>query len=73
MGALALTALAFALAHAGGLQGPLGDAIRSNISSDREATALFYTEVDGWDDWRTGVGNLFRTGPDANLPAGHGE
>ncbi len=45
---LALGALALLLSQAGRLPGPAGDAIRENAAADRDATALFYTEVDGW-------------------------
>jgi hypothetical protein len=50
---LAVTgALAFGLTQASRLPGALGETVRGNLAADREATALFYTEVDGWDDWR---------------------
>ena len=48
LGMLALAALALLLSQAGRLPGPAGDAIRENAAADRDATALFYTEVDGW-------------------------
>ncbi len=51
VGALALGALALGLAQAGRLPGALGETVRGNLAADREATALFYTEVDGWADW----------------------
>ncbi len=63
-GLLALGALALLLSQSGRLPGPAGDAIRGNESADRDATALFYTEVDGWlagvtevDGWLAGVAN----------------
>jgi len=51
LGLVALGALAFGLAQSSRLPGALGDTVRGNLSGDRDATALFYTEVDGWDDW----------------------
>ena len=50
-GLLALGALALLLSQAGRLPGPAGDAVRRNAAADRDATALFYTEVDGWSGW----------------------
>ena len=50
-GVLAIAALGFAMAQAGRVPGPLGDGVRANIAADRDATALFYTEVDGWEAW----------------------
>ena len=50
-GVLALGALALLLSQAGRLPGPAGDSIRGNAAADRDATALFYTEVDGWPAW----------------------
>ena len=50
-GMLALGALALLLSQAGRLPGPAGDAIRGNAAADRDATASFYTEVDGWPAW----------------------
>ena len=50
-GLLALGTLALLLSQAGRLPGPAGDAIRANAAADRDATALFYTEVDGWPAW----------------------
>ena len=50
-GLLALGALALLLSQAGRLPGPAGDAIRRNAATDQDATALFYTEVDGWPAW----------------------
>ena len=50
-GLLALGALALLLSQAGRWPGPAGDAIRENAAADRDATALFYTEVDGWPAW----------------------
>ena len=50
-GLLALGALALLLSQSGRLPGPAGDAIRGNEASDRDATALFYSEVDGWPAW----------------------
>ena len=47
----ALTALAYGLANANRLPGSSGEVIRANIEAERDATALFYTEVDGWDEW----------------------
>jgi hypothetical protein len=40
-----------ALAQVSRLPGALGETVRGNLAADREATALFYTEVDGWEDW----------------------
>ena len=51
IGVIAIAALGFALSQAGRLQGSAGGLLRANIDADRDATALFYTEVDGWDDW----------------------
>ena len=51
VGVLAVAALAFALAHADRLPGDAGEMIRANITVDRDATALFYTEVTGWNTW----------------------
>ena len=48
---LAIAALGFAIAQAGRLPGAAGDVLRANVETDRDATALFYTEVDGWADW----------------------
>jgi hypothetical protein len=48
---VALGGLAFALAQVSRLPGALGETVRGNLAADREATALFYTEVDGWEDW----------------------
>ncbi len=50
-GLLALGALALLLSQSGRLPGPAGDAIRGNEAADRDATALFYSEVDGWPAW----------------------
>ena len=55
IGMLALGTLALLLSQAARLPGPAGDAIRENAAADREATALFYTEVDGWSAWRDGI------------------
>jgi hypothetical protein len=54
---LALAALAVLLSQAGRLPGPAGDAIRRNAAADRDATALFYTEVDGWPAWSDSAPN----------------
>ena len=51
VGLAVLGALAVGLAQASQLPGALGEAVRGNLAADRDATALFYTEVDGWDDW----------------------
>lgn len=51
VGALALGALAYGFAIANRLPGPAGGALRANVEADRDATALFYTEVDGWHAW----------------------
>ena len=48
---LAVVAIAYTLAHADRLPGTAGEIIRANIDADRDATALFFTEVDGWDEW----------------------
>lgn len=48
IGGLALAALAVVLSQAGRLPGPLGEVLRANLAADRDATALFYTEVNGW-------------------------
>ena len=53
IGVLAVTALAFGLAHANRLPGSAGELLRANIETNRDATALFFTEVDGWDEWTT--------------------
>jgi hypothetical protein len=53
IGLVALGGLAFGLAHVSRLPGALGETVRGNLAADREATALFYTEVDGWEDWRS--------------------
>lgn len=50
-GIAALALLALLLSQAGRLPGPAGDAIRANAVADRDATALFYTEVGGWPGW----------------------
>ena len=50
-GVLALAALALLLSQADRLPGPAGDAIRRNAAADQDATALFYTEVNGWQRW----------------------
>ena len=50
-GVLALAALALLLSQADRLPGPAGDAIRRNAAADQDATALFYTEVNGWRRW----------------------
>ena len=52
LAALALATLALALSQAGRLPGPPGKILRANLAADRDATALFYTEVDNWSDWR---------------------
>lgn len=52
IGLVALGALAFGLAQANRLPGALGATVRGNLATDRDATALFYTEVEGWNDWR---------------------
>lgn len=62
VGLLALGALALLLSQAGRLPGPAGDAVRRNAEADLDATALFYTEVDGWRAW--GAGAPARKGPD---------
>ena len=83
-GLLAVGALALLLSQAARLPGPAGDAIRENAAADRDATALFYTEVDGWPGlpltpippaWRTGsasAGDSRRRSPPARSwwPAG---
>jgi hypothetical protein len=28
----------------------VGELLRANIAADRDATALFYTEIEGWSD-----------------------
>ena len=50
-GLLAIAALGFALAQADRLPGAAGEMIRANVDANRDTTALFYTEVDGWDEW----------------------
>ena len=50
-GVLGLAALALLLSQADRLPGPAGDAIRRNAAADRDAAALFYTEVNGWRSW----------------------
>lgn len=54
-GLLALAALALLLSQAGRLPGPAGDAVRRNAEAGRDAAALFYTEVDGWQSWTAGA------------------
>ena len=39
---------------ASGLSGVPGEVIHANVEADRDATALFYTEVEGWDRWDRG-------------------
>ena len=51
IGVLGIAALGFALAQADRLPGAAGEMIRANVDADRDTTALFYTEVDGWDEW----------------------
>ena len=51
VGVLAIAALGFALSQAGRLPGSAGELLRANVEANRDATALFYTEVDGWDEW----------------------
>ncbi len=51
IGVLAFAAVGFVVAQGGRLPGSAGEMIRANIESDRDTTALFYTEVDGWDEW----------------------
>ena len=57
IGMMAVAALALLLSQAGRLPGPAGDAIRGNAAADRDATALFYTEVDGWPAWSDSAPN----------------
>ena len=52
VGVLAIAALGFVVAQADRLPGPAGELIRANVDADRDTTALFYTEIDGWDEWR---------------------
>ena len=51
VGLLAIAALGYAAAQGDRLPGAAGELLRANIDADRDATALFYTEVDGWDEW----------------------
>ncbi len=51
VGVAGLGALALLISQAARLPGPAGDAIRENAAADRDATALFYTEVNGWSGW----------------------
>ena len=51
IGGLALAVLAVTLSQTGQLPGLVGELLRANVASDRDATALFYTEVKGWSDW----------------------
>ena len=51
IGLFALAGLAYGVAHADRLPGNAGEMIRANVAADRDATALFYTEVDGWTNW----------------------
>ena len=51
IGGLALAVLAVALSQTGQLPGLVGELLRANVAADRDATALFYTEVKGWSDW----------------------
>ena len=50
LGALAIAALGLAIAQAGRLPGPAGDALRANIETGQDATGVFYTDVEGWKD-----------------------
>ena len=50
IGGLALTVLAVTLSQTGQLPGLVGELLRANVAADRDATALFYTEVEGWSD-----------------------
>jgi hypothetical protein len=49
---LAIAVLGFVVSQAGRLPGAAGELVRANIEGDRDTTALFYTEVDGWDEWK---------------------
>ncbi len=51
IGLLAIAGLGFAIAQADRLPGPAGELIRANVDADRDTTALFYTEVAGWNEW----------------------
>ena len=51
LGVILMGVLALAFSQAGRLPGSLGDTIRSNEDAALDATALFYTEVDGWQNW----------------------
>ena len=51
IGVLALASLGFIVSQAGRLPGAAGELVRTNIEVDRDTTALFYTEVDGWNEW----------------------
>ena len=51
LGVILMGVLALAFSQAGRLPGSLGDTIRSNEDAELDATALFYTEVDGWQTW----------------------
>ncbi len=53
IGVLAVALLGFAVSQAGRLPRAVGELVRANIEADRDTTALFYTEVDGWDEWAT--------------------
>ena len=50
LGALAIAALGLAIAQAGRLPGPAGDALRANIETGHDATGVFYTDVEDWKD-----------------------
>lgn len=50
IGGLALALLAVTLSQTGRLPGLVGELLRANIAADRDATALFYTEIEGWSD-----------------------
>ncbi|MEE2635602.1 MAG: M28 family peptidase [Acidobacteriota bacterium] len=51
IGALAFVATGLALSQTARLPGPIGDVLHANIAADRDTTALFYTEVRGWQRW----------------------
>ena len=51
VGVFAVASLAYSLAQVNRLPGSAGELLRTNIETDRDTTALFYTEVDGWDEW----------------------
>ena len=50
-GVAVVAAFGWGLTVLSDLPGVPGEVIRANVASGRDATALFYTEVDGWETW----------------------